>query len=166
MDDRLDSVKRMAFGAAGGLAGTLILQALLAVRHKWLPSTAPPFRQEPGQFMVETAEEMLPAQVGRRIPDTVEIVAAQALGAGYGLAFGILYSSLCPRGGSAWRDGLVLGTVTWAAGYLGWLPTSGVMRPIWEQRPAQVILPIAEHVVYGVTTVAAYDWLHEQWSHA
>src|SRR5690242_9890534 len=153
-----DLLKRIALGAAGGFAGTFALQTLLSASQRWLPSAAPPLRQHPGEFMVAKAEAVLPEQVRDRIPEGAETVAAQALGVGYGLTFGALYAALRPRGGSPLLDGLMLGTAAWAAGYLGWLPALGLMRPVWKQKAPQALAPVAEHAVYGAVTVAAYDW--------
>jgi hypothetical protein len=58
--------------------------------------------------------------------------------------------------------GIILGRANWATGYLGWLPASGLMRPIWKQKAPQAIAPIAEHTLYGMVTVAVYDWLRER----
>ena len=150
---------RLALGAVGGLAGTLALHPLMtAVGKKW-PESQPPIRQEPGEFMVEQAEEVLPKNVGDHIPPSAEKAAAQMLGLGYGMTFGALYAAMRPRGGSPFVDGMVLGAVCWAAGYLGWLPASGLLPPAWKQSSKQVIAPLAEHLVYGATTVAAYDAL-------
>jgi hypothetical protein len=33
---------------------------------------------------------------------------------------------------------------------------------VWKQKPTQVILPVAEHALYGVATVAGYRWLQER----
>jgi hypothetical protein len=63
-------------------------------------------------------------------------------------------------------DGLILGASAWAAGYLGWLPAMGLMRPVWRQNAPQAFAPAAEHAVYGMVTVAAYDWLQENLVHA
>ena len=59
-------------------------------------------------------------------------------------------------------DGVILGIANWAAGYLGWLPALGLMPPLWQQKTPQVIAPIAEHALYGMITVAMYDWLRER----
>lgn len=166
MRDKRNLLERIALGAAGGFAGTLVLQALVGASQKWLPSAAPPLREHPGKFMVERAEEVLPERVRGRIPEAAETAAAQALGVGYGLAFGGLYAALRPRGGSPLLDGLILGTTAWAAGYLGWLPATGLMRPVWRQNALQALAPAAEHAVYGMVTVAAYDWLRENLVHA
>jgi hypothetical protein len=157
-----DTLTRIALGAAGGLAGTLAIQALMAVSRKALPGSSPPMRGNPGQYMVEQAEEILPESVRERIPDAAESAAAQVLGLGYGVTFGALYAALRPRGGDPLTDGAILGAVCWAAGYLGWLPALGLMPPVGQQTAEQVLVPAAEHVAYGVTTVAAYDWLREQ----
>lgn len=161
MHDRPDLLKRIALGAAGGFAGTLAIQALLTASRKWLPSTLPPLRQDPGEFMVEKAETLLPESVRERIPDALETAASQALAAGYGVTFGALYAALRPQSESLLLDGLVLGMAAWAAGYLGWLPALGLMPPVWQQQAPQALAPAAEHLAYGVTAVAAYDWLRE-----
>jgi hypothetical protein len=159
MHHRNDILRRAALGAAGGLAGTLALQALMAATGRVLPQAQPSIREDPGQFMIDRAESLLPEPARERIPDAAEQAAAKALGIGYGLAFGALYGALRPAGGSPLIDGAVLGAACWAAGYLGWLPALGLMPPVWKQEPAQAIGPAAEHLVYGIATVGAYDWL-------
>jgi hypothetical protein len=160
MHDHSEFLKRTCLGAAGGLAGTLAIQALMAATKKWLPEAAPPLRQNPGEFMVDRAERALPA-VARRVPEAVETAAAQGLGLGYGMAFGAAYAALRPRGGNALLDGALLGLGCWAAGYLGWLPATGLTPPVGEQTAPQVAGPVVDHLAYGVVTAAAYDWLCE-----
>jgi hypothetical protein len=159
---RSDWHKRIILGAAGGFIGTLAVQALLTADRKWLPHTAAPLRQDPGEFMVETVEERLPDPVRQCVPQWVETGAARMLAVGYGLTCGVLYTLLRPKGGSPLVDGVILGIATWAAGYLGWLPALGLMPPVWQQKAPQAIAPIAEHALYGMTTVATYDWLRER----
>ena len=115
---RDDWLKRIAFGAASGLAGTYVVQVFLSARQRWLPRTLPPMQQEPGAFMVEKVEEMLPDPVRQRIPQRVETGAALTLAAGYGLTFGALYTLFRPQGGSAIADGVLLGLANWATGYV------------------------------------------------
>jgi len=162
MDIRSDWRQRVIFGAAGGFVGTLAIQALLTASQKWLPSTVPPMRQDPGEFMVKTGGEALPAPVRERIPQGVETGAARMLAIGYGLTFGSLYTLLRPQGGSPVVDGIILGIANWATGYLGWLPALGLMPPVWRQQAPQAIAPIAEHALYGIVTVAIYDWLRQR----
>lgn len=159
MSERSDLATRAALGMVGGLAGTLAIQALMGASQRWLPQALPPVREEPGAFMVEQAERVLPPSVRDHVPEGVEQVAARVLGVGYGLAFGAAYAMLRPRGGPTVQDGLILGAACWAAGYLGWLPAMGLIPPVWRQKAPQVIGPAAEHLAYGVATVATYDWL-------
>ena len=106
-----------------------MLQALRSANQAWSPETLPPIREDPGEFMVDAAEDALPASARTaRIPGWAESAAAQGLAVGYGLTFGALYAAVRPRGGPTLTDGVALGLVTWAAGYLGWLPAAG-LRP-------------------------------------
>jgi len=151
----------MALGAAAGLAGTFVLQPLRAQTQKALPETVPPMREEPGEFMVEQAEALLPEETREEIPSSVETVAAKSLAIGYGMTFGALYGALRSDGGNLVVDGVALGLGTWAAGYLGWLPALGLMPPVQQQETEQVVMPILQHIVFGVATVAAYQWLEQ-----
>jgi len=36
------------------------------------------------------------------------------------------------------------------------------MPPVWKQTPLQAVLPVAEHALFGVATVAGYRWLEER----
>jgi len=156
------SIERIALGAIAGLVGTLVLQALRAANQEWLPATTPPIREDPGEFMVESAEGAMPNTVSRRVPDWAETAVAQGLGVGYGMTFGALYAALRPLGGPPLADGIGFGLATWAAGYLGWLPGAGLMPPVWRQKAGQVVLPAIQHVAYGVATVATYDWIQRR----
>ncbi len=51
MHSQPDFLDRIALGAAGDFAGTLVLQALMAAGQKWRPDTLPPLRQDPGESM-------------------------------------------------------------------------------------------------------------------
>jgi hypothetical protein len=148
---------RAAIGAIGGLAGTIVLRGAMKAMDKLRPLAAAPVEREPGQFMVEQAERLAPDSVNDRIPEAAEDAAAKMLGLGYGMSFGALYAMLRPHGGSPFTEGMLLGAACWAAGYLGWLPATGLMRPIWRQSAEQVAAPLAEHLLYGAATVAAYD---------
>lgn len=152
-------IARAASGAAAGLAATAVLHRVQGVFEQRVPAAAAPIRRDPGEFMVEQAESALPESARERIPEPVEKVAVKALHLGYGTTFGVLYGMLRPRGGNVLADGLALGLVTWAAGFLGWLPATGLLPPPDRQRPAQLLGPILEHAVYGIATVSAWEAL-------
>ena len=96
------------------------------------------------------------------MPKSVEAVGAKLLGLGYGMTFGVLYAVARRKTQRTLLEGALLGIATWAVGYLGWLPRARLMRPIWKQKPLQVAVPVAEHALYGVATVAGYRWLKER----
>ncbi len=60
MIGNFDVLTRAALGAVGGLAGTMVLQAIMAAGQRWCPETLAPLREDPGQFMVERAGSCLP----------------------------------------------------------------------------------------------------------
>lgn len=155
-------LERAAIGAAAGMAATMALQAIRTASQKALPDSAPPMKQDPGEFMVQKAEEVLPESAREKIPESAEKAAGQALGMGYGLTFGALYSALRPNGGDPLVDGPALGLGTWAVGYLGWLPGLGLMPPITEHEPQQIAVPLLQHILYGMATVAAYQGIKDR----
>ena len=155
-------VTRIAAGAVAGLVATFILQKVRGWGQSMAPQAAPPMRKEPGEFMVEQAEQALPEQAQAKIPEQAERAAARSLAYGYGSTFGALYSAFRPERGNLVLDGVALGVGTWAVGYLGWLPKLGLMPPVTEQNVTQVAGPIALHVLFGIVTVAAYGTLQRQ----
>jgi hypothetical protein len=52
-------IEHVALGAAAGGAATFLLQGVRTSEQKLLPETMPPMREDPGEFMVEQAEELL-----------------------------------------------------------------------------------------------------------
>jgi hypothetical protein len=68
---------RIACGTAAGLVGTFALQGIRGPSQKLLPETTSPIREDPGEFMVEQAEEVLPAETRVQVPGVAETVAAK-----------------------------------------------------------------------------------------
>lgn len=158
---------RLAAGAAAGLANTFALQGLLAANQRFLPQATAPIRRDPGEHMVERATEALGPRAQARIPGPLEARAAQGLHLGYGMTFGLLYGLAGPRrrAGRILGGGAMLGLVTWAAGYLGWLPATGLMAPVTEQEPEQIAGPLITHILFGIGTALAYDQLRRWLDH-
>jgi hypothetical protein len=159
MDDRIGAILQ---GAVAGMTGTLALLVLRTASERMMPSTMPPVRKDPGEFMVEKAEALLRPEIRERVPQAVEMVAAKSVAAGYGVTAGALYGALRPRGGNTLTDGALLGLGVWAAGYLGWLPAIGLMPPVAEQETVEALGPPIRHVLFGVATVATYRWLRRR----
>lgn len=63
---------RLLCGAVAGVAGTILLQGLLGTHQRLSPGSLPPFREEPGGFMLRKAKQVLPGPVRERIPESVE----------------------------------------------------------------------------------------------
>jgi len=116
-------------------------------------------KEDPGQFIVRKAEKLLPRPTRRRVPAKLEEITAKLLAMGYGTTFGALYAMARPKTKQMFLEGTVVGVASWAASFLGWLPATGLMPPVWKHRPKQIIMPIVEHTFYGVATVATYRWL-------
>jgi hypothetical protein len=150
---------RIATGAAAGLAGTIALRGVMAANQKLLPETLPPMQGDPAEFMVQQARSVLPPGQRARIPEGVHDAVEKGLGPAYGMTFGVLYGLLTPRHQRILACGALLGLATWAAGYLGWLPATGLMPPITKQRPEQVAGPIVTHLLFGIGTAALYALL-------
>jgi hypothetical protein len=51
-------------------------------------------------------------------------------------------------------DAALLGLGTWAVGYLSWLPATGLMPPVQYQGARKVAMPAAQHILFGLATVA------------
>lgn len=153
---------KLCLGALAGLAGAIFIKGGMVAAQRWAPQMLPPIKEDPGEFMVRKAEEALPERAKVKIPDAAETAAAQVLGLGYGVTFGILYSALPRKQRKMAMDGTLLGLGTWAAGYLGWLPAIGLMPPVWKQKPKQVLPNILSHALFGVITVAALRELEDR----
>lgn len=150
------AAQRIGAGAAAGLVGTALLQGLMAASQKWAPGSLPPIKQDPGEFMVEKAEEQLHDTVREAIPEQLAKAAAKSLAFGYGTTFGALYATSRPETKNLLLEGSALGLAAWGVGYLGWLPASGLMAPVTEQKPQQIIGPMLSHILFGIVTVGLY----------
>jgi hypothetical protein len=134
----------------------------MAATSSRFPVTTPPFRGDPGDFMVKRVERVLPERVQQAIPRAAETAAARTLALGYGLTFGTLYGLVRRKPGNVLVEGTALGLVTWAAGYLGWLPATGLLPPIMRQRPAQAVTPIWQHIAFGIVAAGVVAFVSRE----
>src|SRR5215217_856045 len=137
-------VRRAFHGALGGLGGTLVLtgfrKALATV--DLVGTTAP-------EQVVERLEEL--GVLDGWSPEArraLTVVAHLAYGVGTGMVLGLLRWR---RGGVTEEAavGSALGVLACGGGWAIWLPLTGVHLPPWEQQDPKVLLPIADHVVFG-----------------
>lgn len=158
------TVMRAAGGMAAGLVGTVLIQILQLAGQKKMPDKMPPIKQHPGEFMVEKVEKLLPPRTREHIPQKLEKAAAHLLGIGYGLTFGSLYGIYNRDEKHLLAKGSALGLATWATGYLGWLPATGLMPRISKQSPAQITGGITSHLAYGIATAYTLRLLRRKFS--
>jgi len=149
----MNTMKKLALGAAAGAVATFVMQGMLEQGQKHIPEGTPPIRKDPGEFMLDKAKAVLPP-----MPKKVEAAAAKSLHLGYGVTAGLIWS-LLPH--SRWNaaEGAVLGLGVWAAGYLGWLPALDLMPPISDQTKTQIAVPVVEHALFGVAVAKAFEAL-------
>lgn len=140
----MDLIRKVSYGALGGLGGTLVLTGFRKVLARFgaVGTTAP-------EQVVERLEEL--GLVDEWSPEArrVLVMAAHlAYGAGTGTALGLLRQK---RGGATEEAavGSALGILAWGAGWSSWLPLSGVHLPPWRQQTPKVLLPIVDHAVFG-----------------
>lgn len=150
---------QLLLGALAGLAGTVALQVLRTLDQKYIPHSEAPIREDPGQFMVRKAKQVLPRAAREKMPPKLEQAVVRLSPVGYGMTLGALYALLRGRPRHALGDGLGFGIAAWALGFLGWLPSTRLMPPIWRHKPRQMLVPVAEHLVYGLGTVSGYRLL-------
>ncbi len=152
------TLRNIVTAAAAGAAGTLAIHLVHSANQKWLPQTMPPQREEPGHYIVHKAEDALPAPARESVTEKMEHAAAAALSFGYGSTWPALYAAVREEP-NVWLDGAALGVGVWAIGYLGWLPSLGLMPPVRKHTATQVVNSIAQHALYGILTVSAWKKL-------
>jgi uncharacterized membrane protein YagU involved in acid resistance len=136
-------------GVAGGTVGAALMLPLFegAKRAGLVPET-PPKRvvDRAAETAAEATEAGGPVEEGER---TAAAAGSHLLyGAAAGALYGLIQDELRLPAALA---GPVYGLVVWAAGYLGWMPASGVLPQPWRQQAGEALVPVVAHVVYGAT---------------
>jgi uncharacterized membrane protein YagU involved in acid resistance len=149
---------------AGALAGLVGTAAMTVFMKPGLVRLLPP-RWKPDEFVplqvVQWGQEI--AGDATRLSEPAEAGAAAAVHLAYGAAMGALYAVLrealdrppAAALGAGW------GVAVWAAGYQGWMPAAGVRPPTTHQPPTKWLVPVANHLVYGVATALAFEGLRD-----
>jgi hypothetical protein len=158
----------MARGVAASAVGTLAMDSYLYYRYKRSGGTTRFRDWETSAGLASWDDAPAPAKVGRRI---LERLLGRALPAerarlvnnathwGYGLAAGGPYGVLVESVRSPKvRYGIPFGASVWAAGYAV-LPRLGVYRPIWEYDLETLGNDLGAHLVFGISTAAAFRML-------
>jgi len=157
-----------ALGAAAGAIGTLAFDRFLYRRYRreggdsgftdWETSAgvrswedAPAPAKVGKRFLEAVLGRELPAESARPVNNVTHWTYGVQAGAFYGLLVG---SRRSPK---LWY-GIPFGAGVWASGYVV-LPVLGVYRPIWEYDRETLQKDLTGHLVYGLTTAAAFRLL-------
>lgn len=150
----MNLTRRAAYGALGGVGGTLVLSGLRQVlaRAELVQKTAP-------EQVVDRLEEL--GLVEDWSPGAQRLLTVVAH-LGYGISIGAVLGLLRrERGGPAEEAavGSALGLLAWGAGWATWLPLTGVHSPPWTQRTPKVLLPVLDHAAFGAVWGLLYRLL-------
>jgi hypothetical protein len=147
-------------GALGGMLGTWFIQRAMSLSQR-LPEAlqGPKVREDPGQFIVRKLH------VGPPLRDPL----AKGLHWLYGTTWPLLLGTLAPRlRRKGWPQlllaGAGLGAAVWAVGYLGWLPATGLTKPVYKERVSRTASGLLGHVFYGMLA-AVPTLVNEQVTH-
>lgn len=158
-------IRAIARGLLAGAIGTGAMDVLWFVRYKREGGEDDFIAWELSSGLCSWEQAPAPAQIGRRLlegvfkrqvpPQRAALVsnvthwAYGALGGGqYGVVAGSFPAPAIP-------SGLVFGSAVWATGYAV-LPVAKLYKPIWEYDVKTLSKDLSAHLVYGLTTAAAF----------
>lgn len=154
--------KNLLFGTAAGIAGTALIQGMMKAGARYAPETLPPMNEDPGKFMVKKIEKVLPEKTREKITEKTESVVSTLLSFGYGATAAVLYNAIPRKARRLFLDGAALGGLTWASGYLGWLPATKLMPPVKHHEPKQIVGGVASHLLFGIAAVSVFEFLRSR----
>jgi len=158
-------------GLVAGAAGTLAMDLALFARYRRGGGRSRFLPWELSAELEKWDDAPAPAQVGKRLveglflvdlPDRLAPLVNNVTHWGYGVLGGAQYGLLAgslrsPRVGL----GLPFGTGVWAGSYVV-LPAAKLYRPIWEYDRRTLGNDLGVHLVYGLTTAAAFTLLRRR----
>jgi hypothetical protein len=126
------------------------------------PLQMPEMARDPGDYVISRVEEL----AGGPLSPRARVRAARAMHWIYGLAWaGALAAFARPlkmhRPANALIAGAAMGALNWAAGFFGWLPRAGLIKPVRRERPSRTAASLLGHLGYGVLA-AAPIWAAER----
>jgi hypothetical protein len=155
-------------GLVAGAVGTVAMDAVLFSRYRRGGGDSPVTDWEFSAGLDSWEDAPAPAQVGKRLvegmfgrelpPQRARLfnnVTHWATGVAGGAQYGLVAGSLRrPRV----RYGLPFGATVWGTGYVI-LPAAKLYKPIWEYDRKTLAKDLSAHLVYGLTTAAAFRLL-------
>lgn len=146
-------------GAIAGLAGVAAMTATMEVYYRLLPAD----QRRPVEPSL-IVQRVMPAAVrSGEHGERRHLLLTLAAHLGYGTTSGAAYAltmSKTPLPTPV--KGLVFGLALFAVGYLGWLPSAGILRPASDYPTGRNVGLIVAHLIYGsVTALVAGALPHE-----
>jgi putative membrane protein len=134
-------------GAVAGLVATAPMTAAMKIMKKQLPW----YEQYP------LPPKQITMSIGRKMGhykqhfEPLQSSLSWLSHFGYGAAAGTVYAFVTRpfKKIPGIVKGMIFGLLVWAAGYLGWLPAFGIMRPAHKQPLRRTALMIAAHLIWG-----------------
>jgi hypothetical protein len=158
----------LARGLAAGALGTLAMDGLLFSRYRRGGGSDSFPAWEFSAGLEKWDDAPAPAQVGKRLfeglfqrplpPERARLVnniTHWAFGVVNGAQYGLVVGSLRNR---RLRYGVPFAVGVWGSGYVV-LPAAGLYQPIWEYDATTLAKDLSAHIVYGLTTAAAFKLL-------
>ena len=155
-------------GLIAGAVGTAAMDALLFARQRRDGGGSSFAAWESSADVTDWEEAPAPAHVGKRLveglfgielPPTRARLVNNAMHWGYGMlngaGYGIAAGSL-PRPRISY--GLAFGTTVWAGDYVI-LPAAKLYKPIWEYDAKTLADDLSAHLVYGLATATALQFM-------
>lgn len=154
-DNKQSARQVVLHGALSGLLATLPMTLFMGAAHYLLPRHQR-YDLHPRLITLKVAEKAGLEEVIEEEP--IYTLASSAAHFGYGADGGILYALMSRRIPlPTFARGILFGAAFWAAGYLGWLPAAGLLRPATDHPTERTVLMILSNVLYGVFTALFYD---------
>ena len=146
-------MRRLAAGAAAGLAATVPMTAAMKVAQGMLPATQR--HPLPPRRITMRALRKSGVRPHADLDEPARRGLALAAHYGYGAGAGALFGAFVPANTrDAVAAGIGYGLLVWAASYLGLMPALGLHPPATRETPGRNAMMIAAHVVWGAATGA------------
>jgi hypothetical protein len=157
--------RRALAGAVAGAIGTAAMDLVLYRRYRRGGGKDSLWRWEFAGGVTGWDEASAPGQLGQKVeravldedpPDswarTTTNVVHWATGIGWAAQYGVLTTRAARH---PWLRALALGPVVWLSGYVI-LPLVGIYKPIWDYDAKTLADDLGPHLVFGLTTSAAF----------
>jgi hypothetical protein len=141
---------RLAAGAVGGAAATLLIGKGMALSSKLPERFRPPSpSRHPCELIVEQGEK-LTGPLSKKMHSRAVQGMHWAYGLSWPLGLAALSDAIGLRSpGKRVAAGAILGALVWLIGYEGWLPAAGLVAPAHRVGLAKNATNLASHVAYG-----------------